>query len=476
MSQEEFDNRLKSSFEDEYLPPGDHLWANISDRLEQKSGRPVWYWLLPVLLLTVAGLGWLAGSLSREETKTQTALKPALETQAETQAETAVNAAENELGSAREQGISIDSEKPGSGPVRESITGSNHAPSVPLRAGNAVPAAGNIAAPGQTELPLSTAAGLQSETGQKIQDLVLHVPFPLLKISGMRKFMNPFALPEISIGSFTPVKLKSTPAPEKKKYRQSSQFADLNSRHWLNFGIAPQQSINKIDISNDSQAWVHRQLWDNKYKMTGNGIGLHAFVSYAYKFGKKQQFSFETGLDYTLRTENIRLNENSYDIASRDSSNRIQKYVRVILLQLVVYNPVTGKNDTTNYLASSSYSMAVSNRYHSITVPLHVNAEFKLSPNTYVSAGLGGGVSLISSRSSEHMDMIWGESKTQGASRSLTASLSSRLALYTNFNDYGQIGIYSGFRTYLSPWEINTKQYAIKMSDLQFGITFRKPL
>jgi hypothetical protein len=92
-----------------------------------------------------------------------------------------------------------------------------------------------------------------------------------------------------------------------------------------------------------------------------------------------------------------------------------------------------------------------------------------------MSYGLGGGFSMINSHNTEHLNMIWGNSVKESNSTQFSASLNSNLSLYTNFNDIGQIGVYTGLQMYLNPWKVNSNQYAVNMRDLQMGITFRKP-
>jgi hypothetical protein len=58
----------------------------------------------------------------------------------------------------------------------------------------------------------------------------------------------------------------------------------------------------------------------------------------------------------------------------------------------------------------------------------------------------------------------------------LNATLNAKLALYTQFNNSGYIGVYAGYKDYLQPWTVNANQYHIHMRDLQFGLSFRKPL
>ena len=62
MSPEEFDNRLRSSFKDEFVPPKEHLWRNIDTRLDQQTKKPVWYWLVPLAIVAVASIAWLTNT------------------------------------------------------------------------------------------------------------------------------------------------------------------------------------------------------------------------------------------------------------------------------------------------------------------------------------------------------------------------------------------------------------------------------
>jgi hypothetical protein len=43
MNPEEFDNKLKKSFERENWPPKEELWQNISSQLDQKSKFNFWW-------------------------------------------------------------------------------------------------------------------------------------------------------------------------------------------------------------------------------------------------------------------------------------------------------------------------------------------------------------------------------------------------------------------------------------------------
>ena len=286
-----------------------------------------------------------------------------------------------------------------------------------------------------------------------------------MRLIGFPSFPYNFEINElnsINIGEKQTICFKS---PDPKR---TPKTGDFSSKNWFTFGLGPQLAINSIMMNQDSQEWVHKHLWENKDRLTSNGSGFQAFAHYALKLGKKQRFIFETGLNYSIRTEEIKLNESSYDIAARDNNGKINQYTQILLK--VIYG-----TDTTEYLAVSNFSLAVNNKYHILTLPFKLSAEHKISEATYMSYGLGGGFSMLSSHNTEHLNMIWGNSVKERNSTQFSASLNANMTLYTNFNDIGQIGIYTGLQMYLNPWKVNSNQYAINMRDVQMGITFRKP-
>jgi hypothetical protein len=244
----------------------------------------------------------------------------------------------------------------------------------------------------------------------------------------------------------------------------------MTSRHWLSFGIGPQIAQNYLKMNADSQAYIHKHLWDNKDIVTHNGIGLNSFITYAYKFGKKNRFSFETGLNYSFRTENIQINESTYEIAVRKNNQEIVQYLNL----RVWISPNPG--DTTFYNAAQSFTMLKKNRYNVFTLPFRINSEHKITDNTFFMLGVGGGISMMSGKDISHYNLVYEREDVVAKHTQFSASLNTRLSLYTNFNNMGQVGIYGGVQSYLQPWEIQNLQYKIKMQDIQFGIVFRKPL
>ena len=77
MSPEEFDNRLKSAFQDENLPPKEQLWANISSQLEPKAKTPFWYWLLPAIITATIAVVWVG---NQKPIVQETAIESSVET------------------------------------------------------------------------------------------------------------------------------------------------------------------------------------------------------------------------------------------------------------------------------------------------------------------------------------------------------------------------------------------------------------
>ena len=243
----------------------------------------------------------------------------------------------------------------------------------------------------------------------------------------------------------------------------------LMSKHHLELSFGPQSSDNQLAINKDSQAWVHHHLWENSKRMTHKGSGFSAKLNYLYKIGKKQQYGLSIGCEYGQRTEAIQLNESSFDIAARDNTGKIIQYTQILLKVIV-------GNDTTEYLASSNYSLAKTNKYKIISIPIELSRELALSQHSFAQISAGIGLSYISSENNTHIDMIWGDNKTASKQSLLNASLNAKLAVFTQFNNIGYIGIYAGYKDYLQPWTVNANQYRIHMKDMQVGLSFRKPL
>ena len=463
MSPEEFDNRLKSAFKDENLPPREGLWANISSQLEPKAKNTFWYWLLPTITALTIGIVWIGNqkpTTQERAIESVVASVPNNASKAESIGDKNNKAKTQtiELANHESNINTIEQRREKNGIIKASASNrSNRKISeslsiTPVNQQNSFNGDNN-----NTVIALSNSATIIENNDFGELDMLNFIRF-----SWFPNFFKPFALEEsysVDLKVKNPIKALT---PNSNKPPKTSDFT---SKRWFTIGLGPQLAIK---VNQDSQAWVHKHLWDNKDRLSSNGSGFQAFAHCALKFGKNQRFIFETGLNYSLRTEEIKLNESSYDIAARDNTGRINQYTQILLK--VIYG-----NDTTYYLAASNFSLAVNNKYHILTVPFRLSTEHKISESTFMSYGLGGGFSMINSHNTEHLNMIWGNSVKESNSTQYSASLNANLSLYTNFNDIGQIGVYTGLQMHLNPWKVNSNQYAVTMRDLQMGITFRKP-
>lgn len=461
MSPEEFDNRLQSAFKDEYYPPKEQLWANISSKLEPKAKTPFWNWLLPALLAVTVGVTWLVLDLkpSEKPLANQTENHSELIEQNSSSHTESSNAVRQESLAPKTHTESSAS-KPALASNIDNTVNSNHSKSHSIAVSNYAFDPASQANKRNTVKPsdniLANALNMLDAESNFINNFNW-LWFPrFMKTLGLET-LNSIALLE-----------NNSTAKDQTVPRKPIKTSDFTSKRWFTIGLGPQLALNSIKMNQDSQAWVHKHLWDNRNRLTSNGSGFQAFAHMALKFGKKQRFIFETGLNYSIRTEDIKLNESSFDIAARDNTGKINQYTQILLK--VIYG-----TDTTYYLAASNFSLAVNNKYHILTLPFNLSAEQKISDLTYISYGLGGGFSMLSSHNTEHLNMIWGNTVKESNSTQFSASLNAKIAMYTNFNDIGQIGIYTGMQMYLNPWKVNSNQYAINMRDLQMGITFRKP-
>lgn len=503
MSPEEFDNRLKSSFQDEYLPPKENLWVNISTSLDQKAKTPVWHWLLPVLVAFSVSIIWLGSNLT-DSVKNEEANVQSSETSTVVES---TSASTNNANSSSSYDVSVNESKVNSS-VKQNTTESTLNESIRSTNNNAsskdeirsIDASTNIKAPQNSNDEPLFQKTTKEKTPSKKSDLDKYLDdyrnrnnnnnfanslndknknsllfddelITFLKAASYPNFSKKIVL-EDDLMAQAPEENKSN--KKTKSSSNNSSIADLESSHWLSFGIGPQVAFNSLNMNNDSQEYIHKYLMENKDMVTGNGSGLNSFLTYTYKFGNNKRFSFETGIHYSLRTENIRFNESTYDIATRFSDNKIDKYYNLEIWIAIPRVPGPGY-DTTRYNAVQNFSMAVSNKYSVLTIPFRFNSEHKIKGNTFFSIGLGAGLSMISSKSSKYYDMVYEKEKTVENQRYFTGSLNTQMSLYTRFNEVGQIGFYTGFQTYLKPWTVDNKQYSINMSDLQFGIMFKRP-
>jgi hypothetical protein len=469
MSPEEFDNRLKSAFQDENLPPKEQLWANISSQLEPKAKTPFWYWLLPAIVVVTVAVVWVGNQKPvAKETAFEINIEPTSSSKARIESKefalssnTAQNQANGNITKVHNSGSAISGQtkrKTNNNIGNKNQANSNWSNIDNITSKSQLIIAGNDSSDGQSMRPIGV-FHVDDVEGLGLKN------HPLFKLIGFPSFIKQYKLEDLNSINNVTNQINCFKNPEPKRPRKTSDFS---SKRWFTFGLGPQLAINSIKVNQDSQAWVHKHLWENKDRLTSNGSGFQVFSHLALKLGKKQRFIFETGLNYSIRTEEIKLNESSYDIAARDNSGKINQYTQILLK--VIYG-----TDTTEYLAVSNFSLAVNNKYHILTLPFRLSAEHKISEATYMSYGLGGGFSMLSSHNTEHLNMIWGNSVKERNTTQFSASLNANISLYTNFNDIGQIGVYTGFQMYLNPWKVNSNQYAINMRDMQLGITFRKP-
>ena len=468
MSPEEFDNRLKSAFQDENLPHKEQLWANISSQLEPKAKTPFWYWLLPAIVVVTVAVVWVGNQKPvSKATAIETNIEPTSSSKPRFESQEVALSSNAEQNQANENIAKVhNSGSAISGQTKRktynNIGNKNQANSKLGNRDNLTSQliiAGNNSSNGESMRPIGV---FHADDGVEALGLKNH---PLFKLIGFPNFIKQYKLEDLNSINNVTNQINCFKNPEPKR---PAKTGDFSSKRWFTFGLGPQLAINSIKVNQDSQAWVHKHLWENKDRLTSNGSGFQAFGHLALKLGKKQRFIFETGLNYSIRTEEIKLNESSYDIAARDNSGKINQYTQILLK--VIYG-----TDTTEYLAVSNFSLAVNNKYHILTLPFRLSAEHKISEAPYMSYGLGGGFSMLSSHNTEHLNMIWGNSVKERNTTQFSASLNANLSLYTNFNDIGQIGVYTGFQMYLNPWKVNSNQYAINMRDIQLGITFRKP-
>jgi hypothetical protein len=293
------------------------------------------------------------------------------------------------------------------------------------------------------------------------------------KLFFIKRFRRNFSIDWLLKAERSPVKWPEIKVPTKKGQTAEDMAWGGNfedNEWWLNFGIGNQVAYNRFHATYDSltKNKIHRTLINNEDQLTHNGSGFQMHLNVQNKFGKNNRFSFETGINFSHRTEDIKMNEQTYDIAARNNNEDILNYLRLKLFIAV-------GTDTTFFDATQSFALVTKNKYSIITVPLRFQYEQPINRNTFVSLGLGGGASIVKNNTTTHYDMVKEKEVQKNSSKYLTASLNTMLSLYTNYNGIGQFGIYGGYQMYLTPFKVN-EQYSVRMSDLQFGVLFRRPL
>ncbi len=431
MSHEEFDKRLKQAFEHEHEAPQAALWEGIESALKQKPKRKYGLFLsIAIVALCTLGIGHYLQS------------KP-LDKKAQSQTKTS-----------KRLPIAV---------AEKTI----------LPVANGIPSIDLTALQPYMEVHKHHNHTWQATRGGGI---MASNQYPLMALENT--FIPSFEINETNedkahllMSDYHTKHWTYEDASTQSAYRKKAPkwMNSLMSKHHLELSFGPQISNNSIDINKDSQAWVHYHLWDNKNKMTNKGGGFSAKLNYQYKLGKKQQYGLSIGCEYGQRSEAIQLNESSFDIAARDNSGKILQYTQILIKVIL-------GNDTTVYLASSNYALATTNKYKIISIPIEFSRDFAISQHSFAQLSTGLGLTYIQSQNNTHIDMIWGDNKTVSKQEMLNATLNAKLALYTQFNNIGYIGVYAGYKDYLQPWTVNANQYRIHMRDLQFGLSFRKPL
>ena len=484
MNPEEFDNKLKKSFERENWPPKEELWQNISSQLDQKSKFNFW-WVFTIyaILIGIIIIGQqLSGSFKKETTisnNEQKALNTPNETTTskeqqvstsqndESRQETEYSTSKKQSGTDDDKSIKSSRETAQSTiqsrTARQSNKASKSSPKLPANDNSSF---AKTSTPLETNFPNSSLTSLV-KSSENINSLgnamASNADFYQINFLRFKNFQAKSNL--FSLSFFNPIETLAT--NKKFKTNKKTNPKEFYEKWFLAFGIGPQFNINTVNVPNELESYVHKDLWKNKENTTHNGIGFNTFALLNYKFGRN--FIFETGLDYRLRTEDIKLDITSIDIAARNNANQIIQYANIKLLYIV-------GNDTTFYDALASFNLAVKNKYHVITIPFNFKKEIAVSDQSYLSFGLGGGLSYLFSNTLKHIDLVNEIVKTENKRSALNTSINTQLAYYTNFNDIGQIGVYTGYTLFTNPWQINQKQYSISMRDVQFGITYRKPL
>jgi hypothetical protein len=473
MNQEEFDNKLSDSFKQEHLPPDKRLWENISARLDESPKKRFPLWLIPVFIAVVAAGAWLIGSMGHESK--------------------IANASDNKVLVATENKVSIDTEV-NTGISQNTEVMNDQATTSQNGGTKLAVAAGYI----ETEIDQPKSSRTNNPNKPSLGSLVNNntsTPIasdPLL--SNLNTTVPTYVLPanydfnDIFLGKalFTKPSLASFSAPEEEssidvslktkkgrfiRSKYTKQPVNFDSKWWWSLGAGPQISHNTAIVPDDSVSKIHKDLWANRDMLTHNGTGFHSQFLLGHRIG--EHFSFETGLQYGRHAEDIKFNVTSFSVETRDKYNNITAYEDSVLFWIVLSSSPL---DTTYYYATRGFSLVARNRYQIFTIPLKFNYEQNITPNTKIVAGIGAGFSGIRSKSVKHLTLINDTYFEEKKSTQITASFSAQLGMYTNINEIGQLGFYTSFQMYAKPWEMGNKQYAIRMSDLQFGLSFRRPL
>lgn len=493
MSPEEFDNRLRSTFKDEYLPPREHLWQNINERLETAQGSStLWYWLAPALILVVSGLAWLTSSIvnnSNDDLAVTTQNAPVINSQAAPSAPDAAtkpyapneDAASNKPESSStdiqtnkieiERSSGIQNNADISQVIQDNSSNNSSDLNSALNSSNRTrPALNN------RDNPMLDALRNQAANDARIKENAIadELEKSLLgysKIRAFKKFIytiSPFTIDHVKYSAIPPKTIGNSASKPIKNTKVLEAGNFEANRHWINFGIGAITAYNSFAGYMDPTHTVHKDLWSNREKLTNNGAGFNTFLTYQNKFGMKNRLSYEVGFSYTSRSEDIKMNEYSKDVAYRDNDTIVQ-YQRFKLWT------VMPGGDTNRFDLETPFILVAKNRYSVFTVPFRINYEQPISEHTFLSLGFGGGLSYIYTKKATHLDLVKETENTIYKKGQFMSSINGMMSFYTNFNSLGQLGVYCGYQMHIGSFKLN-EQYGIKMSDLQYGLTFRRPL
>ncbi|MCC6818540.1 MAG: hypothetical protein IT245_06605 [Bacteroidia bacterium] len=494
MSPEEFDNRLRSTFNDEYLPPKENMWQNINDRLETVQGSStIWYWLAPLLIIVISGLAWLTFSnVSSNNVESAVVIENTTITTTDNQADVSApgnSTAKNDVKVATSNnpepntGTNLNAQKnaltqahsnSASNITKNNRTNLNQNPSLKQLPNFTDQNSGlnlnKLDAVDQNNSFTSnnTLDGQNNQTNSTESDLkVLEDDLRnSLKLSLMTKFKYLFNYDynldkRLSFGGYSNKKPNSL-----DKVYYAGNFEQ--NKDWINFGIGANKAYNSFVGYIDPTYTVHKDLWSVREKLTNNGAGFNTFLTYQRKFAFQNRLSYEIGVNFTSRTEDIKLNEYSRNIAYRDNDTIVQ-YQQFLFWTLIPGSDTNWRNLETPFV------LLTKNRYSVFTLPFRINYEQPLSKHTFLSFGAGGGVSFINTRKSQHLDLVDETEFDVVKSKQIKSSINGMVSLYTNFNSLGQLGLYYSYQMHIGDYKLND-QYGIRMSDIQFGVTFRRPL
>ena len=503
MSPEEFDNRLRSTFKDEYLPPKEQLWQNINSRLDEKPKNTAWFWAIPIAVILIVGSVWAGLNMNDVKSEESNVTEPnsvtkdaivsnAPETNADrsendqliTESQASDQDQNDDKTASVNQGLNSENNSGKSDQSDSKNTGSNSNDRYEDPSSSRLGSTGNtlnggtISNPGISQtgnIATGNIDGIfnnnhKGKTSNNIQnddrdDIVKRN----LAMSIIGKFFHIYNIEPLEKVKDLRDEMDKFKVKKAEEMFYGGDFSD--NRHWLNFGFGIQSSLNSFndEFSDSTASKIHKDLMKNRKKLTGNGSGFQTHLYYQFKFGYKNRLSLETGLNYSSRSENIQINESTYDIAFRNSNNDV--IINYVKLKLFIAYGI----DTTWFDATQSFAMIAKNKYNVYTLPLKFQYEQPLNRNTFMALGIGGGASIIQNKISRHYDMVAEKEFDKQTQTSFSASLNTNLSIYTNYNGIGQFGVYGGYQMYLSPFNINN-QYSIKMSDLQFGVVLRRPL